>query len=631
MICDRYPYGRRIGGKEEDELVEWLGTELVVVRADWFAFAASRPPLYHDLLGLPGSDGGHGADLVLEKELGVDVSANILARRNVARAGIRDKQSGVSQHNRLIERHERRTGHYYWKSYDFQDSVGPSNLVLRPLGPSSVELPANQIDFVFSHAGGEIIFDLPNGLQGYLLVDADGRRLDDGPAKIVYDRDNSAEVVGQITNGISCIACHAGGINPKLDQIRDGALKVLPRTLRDEFEALYPPNDAMARLQESDRARFRAAMRKIDPNHACDDSLCEPVRQMSVRFLENLTFERAAAEFGVEPKAFEVAFGGRGRASFTQLSAGAMSRAEFVRVFKDIVADNASEFGEVSGCGSAAEIPVSPASPKSTTDTRPRPSPTKAIWNANWDAEVVRQDPDPAVVTDAAGRARMIATRLPWKVRDRKTGIVMLLCPPGEFVMGSPVDEQGRGSNERQREVSIEQAFYLSEAEVTQAQWARVMEKNPSRGEGLGNPVNSVFWSECQSFCQLSGLRLPSEVEWEFACRAGTTGAYAGDLKSMGWFNDGSGGAKEHPVKQKLPNPWGFYDMHGNVIEWCQDTYDLNAVGTQAAASANSPAHVIRGGGWFQRSDECRSASRDSYSDRRREVMFGFRVARTPG
>ncbi|MEY2715314.1 MAG: Serine/threonine-protein kinase pkn1, partial [Planctomycetota bacterium] len=616
MICARYPYGRTLGIREEDEIKAWMGgTELPFVRADWFVFATSRPPLYHDLLGLPGGDGKPGADQALERMLGVDVRRNILDGMRIARAGIRDKQSGVSQHNRLIERHELPGGAYYWKSYDFGDSVGTSNLVMHPLGPANLEgLPDNQRQFAFEHAGGEIIFSLPNGLQGYLLVTEDGTRIDDGPSKIVFDRDDSADVKGQITNGVSCIACHSGGINLKLDQIRDGALKIVPRGLRAELEALFPANEAMDRMQKADKARFMAATAKLGIVDGCDQTPCEVVRKVSLRFAENLTYERAAAEFGVGVADFREAFGGRLKGLRAQLEAGAVSRAEFINRFRQIVGDN-PDFGEMSGCGKALGFakPVT-AAPVTTPVGPPRtPTPSPAArWNSVWDAEIMRQDPDPAVVTDAAARARMTATKLPWKVRDRKTGIVMLLCPPGEFVMGSPASEAGRSDDEAQQRVSITTALYMSETEVTQDQWQRTMGANPSYFKGASNPVDTVSWNDCRSFCERTGLRLPSEAEWEYACRAGTTGAYAGDLDSMGWYGDNSGtrridalalwnqnksgyldvlnanGCQLHPVRQKRANPWGLHDMHGNVWEWCEDVYADRASGTQATAAAGS-------------------------------------------
>ena len=252
-------------------------------------------------------------------------------------------------------------------------------------------------------------------------------------------------------------------------------------------------------------------------------------------------------------------------------------------------------------------------------------------WNTvvkpTW-YEVVAREVDAAVVSDAAARARMEQTKLPWKVRDRKTGIVMLLCPPGEFMMGSPANEAGRDDDEAQQRVSITTAFYISETEVTQEQWQRTIGANPSNFKGAINPVEQVSWDDCQGFCAKTGLRLPSEAEWEYACRAGTTGAHAGDLDSMGWYGGNSRGAT-HPVRQKRANPWGLYDMHGNVWEWCQDGYAMKAAGTQEAAGESS-SRVLRGGSWGYDSDGVRSSDRSFHTPGGTSGSVGFRVARAP-
>ena len=267
------------------------------------------------------------------------------------------------------------------------------------------------------------------------------------------------------------------------------------------------------------------------------------------------------------------------------------------------------------------------SAPKTVSElTPPKPADTKLALD--W-CDLVAADPDPAVVTDAAARARMTATKLPWKVRDRKTGIVMLLCPPGEFMMGSPASEAGRSDDEAQHSVTITKAFYLSETEVTQEVWQKVIGANPSNLKGASNPVEQVSWNDCQKFCQSSGLRLASESEWEYACRAGTTGAYAGDLASMAWFSDNSGDST-HPVKQRKPNAWGLYDMHGNVWEWCEDGYAQSASSTQQASTGNAEERVVRGGGFGNKASFSRSASRFNNDPELPSRNFGFRVARAP-
>ncbi|MDI9404973.1 MAG: formylglycine-generating enzyme family protein [Limnohabitans sp.] len=260
--------------------------------------------------------------------------------------------------------------------------------------------------------------------------------------------------------------------------------------------------------------------------------------------------------------------------------------------------------------------------PATFTSTDPR--------TGDW-FEVLAVTPDPAVVTDAEGRARMVATKLPWKVRDRKTGIVMLLCPPGKFLMGSPETEEDRRDDETQHKRVIRSAFYLSETEVTQDQWRMVMGTNPSFFKGGKNPVEQVSWNDCQRFCTATGLRLPNEAEWEYACRAGTTGAYAGDLGSMAWYRNNSG-ASTHPVATKAANPWGFHDMHGNVLEWCRDMYCEYPLrgGTEEAATFGS-YRVLRGGCWYNFTFNVRSSYRDyDIAPGLTSSLIGFRVARAP-
>ena len=145
--------------------------------------------------------------------------------------------------------------------------------------------------------------------------------------------------------------------------------------------------------------------------------------------------------------------------------------------------------------------------------------------------------------------------------------------------MGSPSGESNRDSDEKQHRVTLTREYYMQTTEVTQGQWRKVMGSNPSKFTNCGDncPVEKVSWEDCQQFIQkLNGMegtrkyRLPTEAEWEYAARAGTTGAYAGDLDAMAWYDDNSGG-KTHAVGGKSPNAWGLYDMHGNVYEWCQD------------------------------------------------------------
>ena len=208
-------------------------------------------------------------------------------------------------------------------------------------------------------------------------------------------------------------------------------------------------------------------------------------------------------------------------------------------------------------------------------------------------------------------------------------------CPPGTFMMGSPSNEENRGNDEAQHRVTLTKGFWLGKYEVTQKQWQSVMGSNPSSFKGDNRPVEQVSWNDCQEFIQKMnalvncGARLPTEAEWEYACRAGTTGAYAGDLNDMAWYYSNSG-QSTHDVGTKQANAWGLHDMHGNVWERCQD-WKGSYVGdeTDPKGPASGVYHVMRGGSY--RSDsrgKSRSAHRDTHDDRSSSI--GFRVALAP-
>ena len=211
----------------------------------------------------------------------------------------------------------------------------------------------------------------------------------------------------------------------------------------------------------------------------------------------------------------------------------------------------------------------------------------------------------------------------------------MIYVAPGSFTMGSPSFEEGRDDNEKQHHVTLTKGFWLGKYEVTQRQWKSVMGYNPSRFKRNGNrPVEQVSWNECQEFIRKVNknlncrARFPNEAEWEYACRAGSTGFYAGSgLGSMGWYDKNSEGTT-HTVGRKQPNPWGFYDMHGNVWEWCNDWYGEYSSGsvTDPAGLASGGGRVLRGGSWFSSARDCRSADRNWRNPGYRSNGYGFRL-----
>ncbi|MBE6426521.1 MAG: hypothetical protein E7029_11170 [Planctomycetaceae bacterium] len=197
-------------------------------------------------------------------------------------------------------------------------------------------------------------------------------------------------------------------------------------------------------------------------------------------------------------------------------------------------------------------------------------------------------------------------------------------CPPGTFMMGDGKDAH---------EVTLTHGFWMLETQVTQKMWKSVMRGNPSRFPGEQNPVECVSWDDCQEFCRvlsskISGkVDLPTEAQWEYACRAGTTGDYAGELGKMAWYYDANS-RSTHPVRQKQPNAWGLYDMHGNVWEWCEDRfgpYSPSPTSDPTGPDSGS-SRVYRGGSWGNNAEYCRSAYRYYYEPGSRNGYLGFRI-----
>ncbi|WP_440955524.1 SUMF1/EgtB/PvdO family nonheme iron enzyme [Methanosarcina sp. Mfa9] len=223
-------------------------------------------------------------------------------------------------------------------------------------------------------------------------------------------------------------------------------------------------------------------------------------------------------------------------------------------------------------------------------------------------------------------------------------GMEFVLVPEGEFMMGSSSGENGADTDERPlHKVTIGEPFYLGKYEVTQEQWQKVMGNNPSYFKGDRLPVEGVSWEEAREFIQkLNGMektdkyRLPSEAEWEYACRAGSSDKYSfnydvSSLEEYAWYDTNSGD-KTHPVGQKNPNPWGLYDMHGNVWEWVQDGWHDSYYGApsdgSARESSSNSLKVRRGGSWEGSAGYCRAANRGNSGSGYRSSGLGFRVLR---
>ena len=284
----------------------------------------------------------------------------------------------------------------------------------------------------------------------------------------------------------------------------------------------------------------------------------------------------------------------------------------------------------------------------------PCPGPT-------W-ATVLEWAPDAAVVTNVTLRNAITASGLPWRVRDNSSNIEMLLVPGGTFMMGCSASTQYACNSIESptHQVTLTQAFYMGRYEVTQAQWTATMGSNPSYFQGASypdaasRPVERVSWnmiaSGSTSFMSLTGLRLPTEAEWEYAYRAGTTTAFHSYalsptegqpngfnddtlLGNIAWYSSNSGG-QTHAVGGKFANGFGLHDMSGNVWEWCQDWYGSTYYASSPLTNPTGPAtgigRLLRGGSWYYDSSYCRGSRRNDDFPVNTLYDVGFRVVRNP-
>ena len=315
-----YPYHISFDAPTQSALKAQLGrlqtetkSNIPAVHVDWFVATASTPPLYHDMLSLPLTDNE------LETRLGVDVGRNLRDAPGVRvwRAGFNN--SGVSTNNRMVERHAFRDG-AYWKSYDFAGNVGTQNIFNHPLD--------------FTHDGGEVIFNLPNGLQGYYLVNASGSRLDAAPINIVS---NPAASDPTVRNGLSCFGCHTEGMKTFEDQVRS----VIDSTTNPAYDKeqalrLYVEQSRMDAHLREDMERYREALEET--GGAFDD--IEPISRFHEAFQGDVDAAYAAAVVGLETEDFLENIRenvGLQNAGLLVLDSGSMKRDAWTSSFRDIV------------------------------------------------------------------------------------------------------------------------------------------------------------------------------------------------------------------------------------------------------------------------------------------------------
>ena len=259
-----------------------------------------------------------------------------------------------------------------------------------------------------------------------------------------------------------------------------------------------------------------------------------------------------------------------------------------------------------------------------------------------------RPIPKPKAAKKPPAASNDLTITLPGKVK-----LELKQIKAGSFLMGSPESEEGRFDWETQHRVTLTRDYWLGTYEVTQAQWKAVMGNNPSKFKGDDLPVEQVSWEDAKEFCERlnndssvkkpKGYRfdLPTEAQWEYACRAGTTTALnngknlasetgrCANLDKVGWYCENK---STHPVGQKKPNAWGLYDMHGNVWEWCRDWFEEGYADDPEflRGQSSGSSRVYRGGDWFNFAKFCRSASRFNDSPGYWSDGIGFRLALVP-
>ena len=283
QIEQEYPYSIEFDSETQAGLLDKLTLlrqemecEVPFVHVDWFLATASLPPLYHDILALPETD------RELERDLGIDVQRNLQSAPGVRvwRAGLND--SGVSENNRVVERHKFQHG-AYWKSYDFAGNLGVQNIIEHPL--------------TFRHDGGEIIFNLPNGLQAYYISDASGSRIDEAPTDIVSNPD---ERDGIVRNGISCIGCHTEGMKTFEDDVRAVITRAPNSAAKVQALRLYVEKAKMDELVAEDTQRYRRALEATGGVFGG----IEPVYRFYKAFDGPVDAAHAAAAVGLETEVF---------------------------------------------------------------------------------------------------------------------------------------------------------------------------------------------------------------------------------------------------------------------------------------------------------------------------------------
>ena len=598
-IEQAYPYGIQLKSATYATLCRETDCDLPFVRADWFIATASLPPLYHEILDLPKTD------RELETQLEVNVAENLKNAPGVRvwRAGF--NESGVSVNNRIVERHKSRYG-AYWKSYDFAGNVGTQNIFTHPLD--------------FTHDGGEIIFNLPNGLQAYYLSTATGERLNEAPINIVSDAGSRDPVV---RNGLSCMGCHTEGMKTFADQVRS-VIEQSQNPSYDKAQALrlYAEKSEMNALIREDTERYKHAIEVAGGVFGGS----EPIQQLVKQFEGPLDAAHAAAEIGLETANF----------------------LEKIRKNSTLQNTGLLVLGVENG------------------------SMKRDAWEAEFDTVVsvlfLGEYNKPSLLYTTTGPKQEVPSGNETPITSSSPAIPesMVIIPAGRFQMGS----NNGDSDEQPIHTVYVDAFYMDKYEVTNAQYKVFIDANPewrkdrilnkyhtgyylyawngnNYPQGKSNhPVTNVSWYGAMAYAKWAGKRLPTEAEWEKAARGGLSGKKYpwGNSIDSSKANYNSSIGDTTPVGNYSANGYGLYDMLGNVYEWCLDAYDkdfyLNSPRRNPIAGADDideiinnfmsieTRRVLRGGSWFF-DQLARVAYRDRSFPSSAPSTNGFRCAKS--
>ena len=619
-IQQAYPYNINFKFSTYEALCQDTNCEVPFVRADWFIATASLPPLYYDILDLPKTD------RELEIQLEVDIAANIKNAPGIRvwRAGF--NESGVSRNNRVVERHESRYG-AYWKSYDFSGNAGQQNIFSHPL--------------TFKHDGGEIIFNLPNGLQAYYLSNSIGTRLDAAPIDIVSNAGARDPVV---RNGLSCMGCHTEGMKIFEDQLRSVIVQISnPPYDKAQALRLYAEKTEMDNLIREDTKRYKQAVEAAGGVFGGS----EPIQQLVKQFEGPIDATHAAAEVGLKTTNFLKKI----RENNTLQNLGLM----VLGIPKGSVKRDAwtSQFGTMI---SALNLGEYSKQSSLQTETVPNKTATKTL-----------RTPTPPSRTSWKGGKRISNVPNGTAIPSESDYTNMVLIPSSHFQMGS--NDSNAFNDEKPVDTIYVSAFYIDKHEVTNAQYKKFIDANPQWKKeriprtyhdghylkywngsnypiGKSNhPVTHVSWYAAMAYAKWIGKRLPTEAEWEKAARGRLVDKkYTwGNLFDSSKANYGKSIGNTTPVGTYPANRYGLYDMAGNVREWCLDAYNAdfyarslrrNPVSGGSIYSITNhfkndqTVRVLRGGSWDDSPKGIRVSHRFKSTQAVTSPLVGFRCVR---